>query len=89
VAEYLVVKGIPFRQAHRTVGKMVRHCLEEGKELAEMTLQEFRGFASAISEDIYNILDLKKSVDSRNSIGGTSLEQVQAAINLAEEELSS
>ena len=89
VAEYLVVKGIPFRQAHRAVGKMVRHCLEEGKELAEMTLQEFRGFASVISEDIYNILDLKKSVDSRNSIGGTSLEQVQAAINLAEEELSS
>ena len=54
-----------------------------------MTLQEFRGFAKVISEDIYNILDLKKSVDSRNSMGGTSLEQVQAAINRAEEELSS
>ena len=89
IAEYLVTKGMGFRQAHRAVGKMVRFCLEEGKELEEMTLQEFKGFASMISEDVYTILDLKKSVDSRNSVGGTSLQQVREAITLAEEELSS
>jgi len=89
VAEYLVIKGMGFRQAHRTVGKMVRYCLEQSKELEEMSLQEFKGFASVISEDINNILDLKKSVDSRNSVGGTSLLQVREAITLAEEELSS
>ena len=89
IAEYLVTKGMGFRQAHRAVGKMVRFCLEEGKELEEMTLQEFKGFASVISEDVYTILDLKKSVDSRNSVGGTSLQQVQEAITLAEEELTS
>jgi len=89
VAEYLVIKGMGFRQAHRTVGKMVRYCLEESKELEEMSLQEFKGFASVISEDINNILDLKKSVDSRNSVGGTSLLQVREAITRAEEELSS
>jgi len=89
VAEYLVIKGMGFRQAHRTVGKMVRHCLEEGKELEEMSIQEFKGFASVISEDIYTILDLKKSVDSRKSVGGTSLQLVREAITRAEEELSS
>jgi argininosuccinate lyase len=89
VAEYLVIRGMGFRQAHRVVGKMVRYCLEESKELEEMTLQEFKGFASVISEDIYNILNLKNSVDSRNSVGGTSLQQVREAITRAEEELSS
>ena len=89
IAEYLVTKGMGFRQAHMAVGKMVRFCLEEGKELEEMTLQEFKGFASVIVEDVYTILDLKKSVDSRNSVGGTSLQQVREAISLAEEELSS
>jgi argininosuccinate lyase len=89
VAEYLVIKGMGFRQAHRAAGKMVRYCLEESKELQEMTLQEFKGFASVISEDIYNILDLKNSVDSRNSVGGTSLQLVREAITRAEEELSS
>ena len=89
VAEYLVIKGMGFRQAHRVVGKMVRYCLEESKELEEMTLQEFKGFASVISENIYNILNLKNSVDSRNSVGGTSLQQVREAITRAEEELSS
>ena len=68
---------------------MVRYCLEEGKELEEMTLQEFKGFASVISQDIYQILDLKNSVDSRNSVGGTSLKLVREAITRAEEELSS
>jgi argininosuccinate lyase len=89
IAEYLVTKGMGFRQAHWAVGKMVRYCLEGGKELEEMTLQEFKGFASVISEEIYTILDLKKSVDSRNSAGGTSLQQVREAITRAEEELTS
>jgi argininosuccinate lyase len=89
IAEYLVIKGMGFRQAHRAVGKMVRYCLEKGKELEEITLQEFKGFASVISEDVYTILDLEKSVNSRNSIGGTSLQQVREAITRAEEELSS
>ena len=88
IAEYMVVKGVPFRQAHRAVGEIVRHCLEQGKELQDITLEEFRGFAKVISEDIFTVLDLKHSVDSRNSIGGTSLQQVQAAIAVAEEELS-
>ena len=88
LAEYLVVRGIPFRQAHQTVGRIVRFCMEQGKELQEMTLEEFRGFSKAISEDILTVLDLKSSIDSRCSAGGTSLQQVQEAIALAEKELS-
>jgi len=88
VAEYLVLKGVPFRLAHQTVGKIVRYCLEEGKELESLTLDELRGFSKVIDEKIYTVLDLKHSVDSRNSVGGTSLQQVQQAISGAEEELN-
>ncbi|MEE8620862.1 MAG: argininosuccinate lyase [Syntrophobacteria bacterium] len=88
VAEYLVLKGVPFRLAHQTVGKIVRYCLEEGKELESLTLDELRGFSKVIDEKIYTVLDLKHSVDSRNSVGGTSLQQVRQAISAAEEELN-
>ena len=87
-AEYLVLKGVPFRLAHQTVGKIVRYCLEEGKELESLTLEELRGFSKVIDEKIYTVLDLKHSVDSRNSVGGTSLQQVRQAISGAEEELN-
>ncbi len=88
LAEYLVVNGIPFRQAHQTVGKIVRYCTDHGKDLHEMTLDEFRGFSKVISEDIFGVLDLKKSVDSRSSAGGTASKQVQEAISVAERELN-
>jgi argininosuccinate lyase len=88
LAEYLVVRGVPFRLAHQTVGKIVRYCLEHGKDLGEMALDEFRGFSKAISEDVFGVLDLKKSVDSRRSAGGTSSQRVREAIALAEKELN-
>ncbi len=88
VAEYLVLKGVPFRLAHQIVGKIVRYCLEEGKELESLTLDELRGFSKVIDEKIYTVLDLKHSVDSRNSVGGTSMQQVRQAISAAEEELN-
>jgi argininosuccinate lyase len=87
-AEYLVLKGVPFRLAHQIVGKIVRYCLEEGKELESLTLDELRGFSKVIDEKIYTVLNLKHSVDSRNSVGGTSLQQVRQAISGAEEELN-
>jgi argininosuccinate lyase len=88
VAEYLVLQGVPFRLAHQTVGKLVRYCLEQGKELESLTLDELRGFSKVIDEKIYAVLDLKHSVDSRNSVGGTSLQQVRQAVSSAEEELN-
>jgi argininosuccinate lyase len=87
VAEYLVLRGMPFRQAHQTVGKVVRYCLEQDRELQDLTLQEFNGFSKVFSEDIFEVLDLKHSVDSRCSPGATSGSRVQEAIELAEREL--
>ncbi|UCG11202.1 MAG: argininosuccinate lyase [Deltaproteobacteria bacterium] len=88
VAEYLVLRGMPFRQAHGTVGRMVQYCLEKGKELQELTMDEFNSFTKLIAKDIFSILDAKHSVDSRRAIGSTSLKQVEEAIALAEGELT-
>jgi argininosuccinate lyase len=87
LAEYLVARGMPFRQAHQTVGRIVQYCLGEGKELQELSHNEFKGFSKMISEDVSDILSLKHSVDSRDSIGGTALVNVQEAIDRAEREL--
>jgi argininosuccinate lyase len=88
VAEYLVMQGMPFRLAHQTVGKIVQYCLEHSKDLENLTLEEFRTFTKTISEDIFAVLEPKSSVDSRRSLGGTSLSLVQGAIAIAEKELS-
>nr|VFJ51477.1 MAG: argininosuccinate lyase [Candidatus Kentron sp. FW] len=80
LADYLVRKGIPFRDAHEIVGKVVRYGLDTGKNLATMTLEEFRNFAPIIAEDVFTILSLEGSIASRNHIGGTAPEQVREAV---------
>jgi argininosuccinate lyase len=87
VADYLVNRGMTFRQAHQTVGKVVQHCLEKGKELPDLTLTQFRGFSKLFSEDIFAVLDVEHSVNSRVCAGGTALERVREAIECAEGEL--
>jgi argininosuccinate lyase len=88
LTEYLVVKGMPFRQAHQTVGRIVQYCLDEGKELHELTPNEFRTFSKLISEEVLGCLNLEQSVESRSSAGGTALHRVQQAIATAERELA-
>ena len=88
VAEYLVLQGLPFRLAHQTVGKIVQYCLEHDKDFQDLTLEEFKTFNKSISEDIFAVLEPESSVDSRRSLGGTSLPQVEEAIAFAEKELS-
>lgn len=77
LADYLAGKGIPFREAHAIVGKMVRYCLEGGCKLEDLHLDEFKVFSAAFSDDVFEILDLKKIVNSKNSMGGTSFLQVE------------
>ncbi len=79
LADYLVRKGVPFRDAHEVVGKAVRHGVESGKDLGEMGLEELRRFSDAIDEDVFEVLTLRGSVAARNHIGGTAPEQVRAA----------
>jgi argininosuccinate lyase len=87
LAEYLVKKNVPFRQAHAIVGKAVGFCIENGKELTDLTLEELREFSDAIAEDVCQVLGAKGSVDSRNTAGGTGTEQVLQALEKAETDL--
>ena len=79
LADYLVRKGVPFRDAHEVVGKAVRLGVDCGRDLAEMGLDELQQFSSAISEDVFEVLTLQGSVSARNHIGGTAPTQVKAA----------
>ncbi|HTP66882.1 MAG TPA: argininosuccinate lyase [Geobacteraceae bacterium] len=83
VADYLVRKGLPFRDAHEVVGKAVRYCVEASKDLPELTLAEWRAFSGKIDEDIRDAITLEASVNSRRATGGTALERVREEIERA------
>ena len=80
LADYLVRKGVAFRDAHEVVGKAVRYGIEQDKDLAAMSLDELRGFSQAIDADVFAVLTLEGSVAARNHIGGTAPAQVSAAV---------
>ncbi|MCG6550709.1 MAG: argininosuccinate lyase [Candidatus Magnetominusculus sp. LBB02] len=71
LAEYLVTKGMPFREAHEVTGNVVRHCIDNSKDLHELTLEEFKRFSELIGKDIYSRLTVEASVKGRKSYGGT------------------
>lgn len=79
LADYLVRKGVPFRDAHEIVGKSVAYGVENSKDLSEMSLAELQQFSSIIEEDVFKVLTLEGSVAARNHIGGTAPAQVKAA----------
>ena len=72
LADYLVVKGVPFREAHGIVGAAVRYCIENRKKLEELTVEEFDTFSDRISDDVYDYIDIDRCVERRCSVGGTS-----------------
>ncbi|WP_462380676.1 argininosuccinate lyase [Pseudomonas sp. Marseille-QA0892] len=80
LADYLVRKGLPFRDCHEIVGHAVRYGVENNKDLAEMTLAELQQFSDQISEDVFAVLTLEGSVNARDHIGGTAPAQVRAAV---------
>ncbi len=83
LADYLVRKGVPFRDAHEIVGKAVRYGVEQGRDLSAMNLDELRQFSSAIEGDVFSVLTLEGSVAARNHTGGTAPQQVRAAVEQA------
>jgi argininosuccinate lyase len=87
LAEYLVRKNIPFRQAHSIVGKAVAFCIGNSKELTDLTLKELQGFSDVIAEDVFEVLGAEGSVNSRNTSGGTAIAQVLKALERAESDL--
>ena len=84
LADYLVLKDVPFREAHGIVGRAVAYCLEKRCELADLTLEEMRNFSPAIQKDVFEVLSVDGSVDSRISAGGTSTWRVEEALGAAE-----
>ncbi len=87
LADYLVGKGVPFREAHSVVGKVVFHCLSQGKELTDLGLDDLRAFSPLINEDIFEVLSAEGSVKARRCPGGTAPERVAEALARAEEEV--
>ena len=87
LADYLVRKGMTFREAHGIVGKMVLVAADQGKELHEFTLDKMKSFASHIDEDVYEWLDPSASLERRNIPGGTGPEMVKKSLGKAKEEL--
>ncbi len=86
LADYLVRQNLPFRDAHEVVGKAVAMGVETGKDLSELTLEELQQFSDKIKADVFDVLTLEGSVESRNHIGGTAPEQVKQAIARARTE---
>jgi len=80
LADYLVRKGIAFRDAHEVVGKAVRHAVERGCDLGELELEELRAFSQAIEPDVFGVLSLEGSAAARDHFGGTAPAQVRAAV---------
>ena len=84
LADYLVRKGLPFRQAHEVVGKVVSYCIANNKELDGLSLKELQTFSNLIEEDVFDVLSVRGSALSRNSYGGTGQEAVEQALKQAE-----
>ncbi len=87
LADYLVLKDMPFREAHGVVGRVVALCQERDIELADLTLADLQTFSGAIENDVFKILSIKGSVNSRTSTGGTAELQVKRALERAEQQL--
>jgi argininosuccinate lyase len=88
LADYLVKKGTPFRDAHEVVALAVRHAVDKGCDLSDLPLAELQKFSPQIAEDVYQVLTLEGSLASRNHIGGTAPAQVKQAIVRARKSLS-
>lgn len=87
LADYLVRKGIPFRDSHEVVGKAVRFGVDNKMDLSEMSLKQLQQFSDKIGDDIFQVLSLEGSVNARNHIGGTSPTQVLRQVAIAQERL--
>jgi argininosuccinate lyase len=83
LADYLVRKGVAFRDAHEVVGLSVAYGIKHNKDLSELTLQELQTFSDQITDDVFDVLTLEGSVAARDHLGGTAPKQVRAAIRYA------
>ena len=81
LADYLVYKNVPFREAYQIVGSMVKFCLSKNKLLKDLSLEEFKNFNEKFEEDVFEKITPRNVVNSRNSLGGTGFEQVSLQLS--------
>lgn len=86
-ADYLVEKGLPFRDAYKVVGNIVKYCIENNTTLEKLDLSVYKQFNPVFEQDVYQAIDLINCVNKRNIIGGPAKEQVEKQIELVEKEL--
>ena len=86
-ADYLVEKGLPFRDAYKVVGNIVKYCIENNTTLEKLDLSVYKQFNSVFGQDIYQAIDLINCINKRNVIGGPAKEQVEKQIELVKIEL--
>lgn len=86
-ADYLVEKGLPFRDAYKVVGNIVKYCIENNTTLEKLDLSVYKQFNHVFEQDVYQAIDLINCVNKRNVIGGPAKEQVEKQIELVEKEL--
>jgi argininosuccinate lyase len=89
LADYLVRKGLPFREAHETVGRIVVHAIERKRELSELALDELKGFSSLIDQDVFESLSLEQTLATKSQSGGSASGRVAEALAAARASLSS
>lgn len=87
-ADYLVKKGMSFREAHTVVGKMVFYALEHNKSLDEMTMEEFKACSDIFDDDVYDAISMQTCVNDRKVIGGPAKEIVENAVKNAKTHIS-
>ncbi|KFN91805.1 argininosuccinate lyase [Tetragenococcus muriaticus PMC-11-5] len=87
LADYLANKGLPFRQAHEIVGKLVLECIQQGTYLQDIPLEKYQQISPSIEADVYDKLNSHSAVKNRHSLGGTGFDQVKTQIEKAKAEL--
>jgi argininosuccinate lyase len=87
LADYLVLHNVPFREAHGIVGRAVATCIEKGCELTDLSLAEIKELSPVIDKDVFEVLSVEGSVNSRISTGGTSTQRVEEAVSAAEKQM--
>jgi argininosuccinate lyase len=88
LADYLVLKGVPFREAHSIAARVVRFSLERNRDLQRMTVEELQGFSKRFDHDVLDRLTISAAVDRKAQVGGTSKKRVEARIRELERALS-
>ena len=83
LADYLVAKGVPFREGHHIVGVLVQLAISEGKTLEELSLEQYKSVNTVFEDDVYPVLEIDACIKARQALGGTSIEQVTNAVKEA------